>query len=169
MSTSKLHNLSDLSDVQKKLLKEALQAHYRKALAVAFGLEDPGCFGVKVMMRRIEDRKERARRRAAAGLSIARLIRRGLLASCSRGKWCLTRAGVVMARRLYPEIQPMSKQKVARTLEHMNVRTDALREAIHATRPGMGRRRKRPRVRVPQAPKEVPLAGEPGIEIPFDY
>jgi hypothetical protein len=146
MSTSKLHDLSDLSELQKKLLETALQAHFQAPLRVAFDAKNPGCFGIKPMMRKIPDRKERARRRSAAGLSIARLIKRGLLESCSRGKWRVTRAGLAVARKLWPELKPMSKKKVERTVAQTNARTAALRDAIHAAMPGLGsRRRRKPR------------------------
>ena len=69
-----------------------------------------------------EDRRVRASRRAAAGLSIARLIKRGLVECCSRGKWRLTPAGLKLARRLYPGIKPPTKRQLANDI--------ALRKAI---------------------------------------
>jgi restriction endonuclease Mrr len=64
-------------------------------------------------MTKFKDRRERASRRAAAGLSLKRLIKRGLLECCSRGHWRLTRAGVALARRLFPEIKPVTKRQLA--------------------------------------------------------
>jgi restriction endonuclease Mrr len=153
-------NLSGLSELQKKLLKMALEAHYRMPLNVTYG--DSG-FGIKPMMRKIENRKERARRRAAAGLSIARLIRRGLLESCSRGRWRLSKRGVAIAKKLHPEI----KEPTAQEVEKDRARMEALREAIHAARPGLGsRRRRKPRAK---APKRVAAVGKAGIEIKMDF
>jgi hypothetical protein len=54
-------------------------------------------------MKEIVDRKERATRRAATGRALARLIGRGLLQSCLRGAWRLTRAGVTTSRRIFPD------------------------------------------------------------------
>jgi hypothetical protein len=140
MSTSKLHDLSNLSELQKKLLCAALQAHYRMALNVGPGSAKPG-FGIKPMMRRIADRKQRARRRSAAGLSIARLIRRGLLEPCSRGRWRLSKLGVGIAKKLHPQVKRPTKQE----MESSRARTAALRDAIHATMPRLGSRRSGPR------------------------
>jgi hypothetical protein len=161
MSTSKLHDLSDLSELQKKLLCAALQAHYRMALNIGPGSANPG-FGIKPMMRRIPDRKERARRRAAAGLSIARLIKRGLLESCSRGRWRLSKLGVEIAKKLHPQVKRPTKQEV----ESNRTRTAALRDAIHAARPGLRlRRRRQPRAK---ASERSETGGGTGVEVEMD-
>jgi hypothetical protein len=102
----------NISALQRSLLKDGLLAHYRsRPLDLACGLPKPGCFGL--IMTKFEDRRERASRRAAAGLSLKRLIKRGLLECCSRGHWRLTRAGVALARRLFPEIKPVTKRQLA--------------------------------------------------------
>ena len=48
----------------------------------------------------ISDPRERASRRAALGLALKRLIKRGLLERCGCGQYRLTMAGVQTARRL---------------------------------------------------------------------
>jgi hypothetical protein len=136
------------------LLKTALQAHYRRPLDLAVGSGCPGCFGVKAMMTKYEDKKQRATRRADTGRSIARLVARGLVECCARGKWRLTKRGATLARALYPEIVPLSKRGVASTI--------ALREAVHAVAP----RRRCKRV---SAKKAGQPAKEPEVEIPFDF
>jgi hypothetical protein len=95
-----------MSALQRSLLRVGLMAYYRTPLDLACGMDQPGCFGLKAMMRDFEDRRERASRRAAAGLSIARLIKRGLLESHARGHRRLTPIGLKAARALYPEIKP---------------------------------------------------------------
>jgi hypothetical protein len=102
-----------LSALQRELLKSGLHTWYRRPLDLACGVEEVACFRLKGEMSEITDRRERARRRAAAGLAIARLIRRGLLEHYSRGHWRLTRQGLALARRLYPEIKPRSKRELA--------------------------------------------------------
>jgi hypothetical protein len=67
-----------------------------------------------MLMKSFEGRKERARRRAAAGRSIERLIERGLLESCSRGSWRLTPSGVQAARKLYPGVRELSAKELER-------------------------------------------------------
>ena len=88
-----------------------------------------------------EDRRVRASRRAAAGLSIARLIKRGLLERCSRASWRLTPTGLKVARRLNPQCKPPTKRELARNI--------ALRKAISAwedAHPTLaGKRRRRPK------------------------
>jgi hypothetical protein len=170
----------NLSDLQKALLKKALRAYCSKPMDIAVQVEVPGCFGVRTVgripdpdaftLRRknasAEERRKNASLRAAAGLSVARLIKRGLVECCSRGKWRLTGAGLKVAQKLWPELKPMSKKEVASKI--------SFREAMHSVVP---RLRKRPRAKAPQdfgelsqvAPKKVADTGEPGIEIPFDY
>jgi hypothetical protein len=150
--SSELKLPSKLSVLQKKLLKNALMAHCRTPLDLADRNEDPGCFTVRTVGRappdpeifslrwkkaNKEERRKNASLRAAAGLSVRRLVTRGLVERCSRGKWRLTAKGVAVAQQFYPEIQPMSKEEVARTI--------AFREALHAAKPGLRRRRKRPK------------------------
>jgi restriction endonuclease Mrr len=162
------NKLDALSVQQKKLLGDGLRAHYRMPMDLAGHMADPGCFGVKEG-RKIDietgrvlpilDRKAREVRRTSKARAITRLVKRGLLESPSRGKWRLTRRGLVVARKLWPEILPPTEQEVARDI--------AFREAVHAV--VGGRRRKRPRAKAPQARAKVAAAGDSGIEIPFDF
>jgi hypothetical protein len=147
--------LKGLSRLQKALLKKGLEAHCVGALDHVYGIEPEGSFGIKTMMKSFEDPKERARRRAAAGRSIERLIGRRLLESCSRGSWRLTRGGLEAARKLYPEMRELS----ARELE----RHDALRELIDSwirERPQVTKRRHKPRQKI---------EAEKGLEVDFDF
>jgi restriction endonuclease Mrr len=158
--------------VQKKLLEKGLRAHYRTPLGLAGRSANPGCFGLKESRAfdmgtgqrlPILDHRKRANRRAAAGHAVTRLCKRGLVECCSRGTWRLTPSGVKVAKKLYPEILPLSKREVASTI--------AFREAVHAVS-GSRRSRKKPRTKAPQAPKRVALAGEvaePGLEIEMDW
>jgi hypothetical protein len=100
-----------LSASQRGLLKQALVAHYRRPLDIACQSPEPGCF--RLYLDDIGERRERARARASAGRSLARLIKRGLLESCSRGRWRLTHRGLSLARALYPEIKLRTKKKLA--------------------------------------------------------
>jgi hypothetical protein len=110
-------NEESLSELQRSLLHDGLLAYYRsRPLDLACGLPDPGHFGLKEIMTQYKDRRERARRRAAAGLAVKRLINRGLLERCSRGSWCLSRAGVALARCLYPELKPITKRQLAHNI-----------------------------------------------------
>jgi hypothetical protein len=171
MSVATLDNLSVL---QRKLLKGALRAYYNKPMDIAVQYEDPGCFDVRTVGRTNpdpndfslsrkkaskEERRKNASLRSAAGLSVARLIKRGLVECCSRGKWRLTGAGLKVAQKLWPELKPMSQKEVASTI--------SLRDMVYSVAPP---RRKRPRAKTltPQVPKRV-ADPEPGIEIPFDY
>jgi hypothetical protein len=91
-----------LSALQRKLLREALGSYARRALHPVHGAFEPGSFGLKGMMSQYEEGQVRACARAAAGLSIARLVRRGLLECCSRGWWRLTETGIEVAKALHP-------------------------------------------------------------------
>jgi hypothetical protein len=129
-----------LSALQRSLLKRGLLAnYYQRPLAVACHLPHPGCFKLGTLITDFEDRRERASRRAAAGLSIARLIKRGLLECCARGRWRLTPAGLKVAWRLNPDFKRPTKRELARNI--------ALRKAIqiwedeHPTLSGRRRRR----------------------------
>jgi hypothetical protein len=91
-----------LSSLQRKLLREALRGYAMRAEQQASGQFEPGSFELKGMMRQFEEGERRACARAAAGLSIARLIRRGLLERCAHGRWRLTPNGLEVALRLWP-------------------------------------------------------------------
>jgi len=102
-----------MSDLQRSLLRHGLLAYYSAPVAIACRLPDPDCFSLKAMMMDFEDRHVRASRRAAAGLSIARLIKREVVECCARGRWRLTPAGLKIARRLNPDIKPSTKRQLA--------------------------------------------------------
>ena len=103
-----------LSELQRSLIRDGLIACYREPLDLACKRSDAGCFQIRFTMKGFEDRRIRASKRAAAGLSIARLLRRGLLRRCSRaGRWRLTRAGLSLAKRLYPNIKRPTKRQLA--------------------------------------------------------
>jgi len=91
-----------LSSLQRELLREALRGYARRALHLVHGKFEPGSFELKSMMRQFEKGERRASKRAAAGLSIARLVRRGFLECCTRGRWRLTVQGLEVALRLEP-------------------------------------------------------------------
>jgi|SRR6516164_5624808 len=120
------HANGRLSALQQQLLKIGLMCYHRTPLDVALEAAFAGCFGLKGLMRKFEDRRERHRRRSAFGLSVARLIKRGLLESPVRGRWRLTLTGVKLASALYPEIKPLTK----RQLKEQLAPTLALRTAI---------------------------------------
>jgi hypothetical protein len=110
--------------LQRTLLKRGLVACNFRALHIACRLAGAGSFKLGNLITKFEDRRERARRRAAAGLSLARLCSRGLLEHCARGSWRLTPAGLALARRLYPEIKPSIKRQLAlsKTLSELGQR-----------------------------------------------
>jgi hypothetical protein len=103
-----------LSALQRSLLRDGLLAYYREPLDLACKRPNVGCFQVYFTMKGLTDSRLRARRRAAAGLAISRLIKRGLVKRSSRpGRWRLSRAGFSLARRLYPEIRRPTKRQLA--------------------------------------------------------
>jgi hypothetical protein len=164
--------LDDLSVLQKGLLGTALMAHYRIPVDIACRSEDPGCFELKSSMAGIDNLRERASRRAAAGRSIERLVRRGFLECCSRGHWRLTRRGFKVARALHPEVSPLKKRQVAAEIAWRKTMNAYLDE-----HPAISGRRRRPRTKAltPPAsaglelkpPKRVAIEADPGIEIDF--
>jgi hypothetical protein len=166
--------------LQENLLAKSLQAYYRTPLNIGYGVADPGCFGLKenreldpetMRPKPIADHKERAAHRAAAGLSIVRLVNRGLVKGCSRGKWRLTPKGVRVAKVLRPKILPLSKREVSRQIA---VALD-MRAAMHSVRGPRARRNRRPKASTgksqmdAQALQRVTAARAAGIEIPFNY
>ena len=104
-----------LSALQRTLLRYGLMAHYCTSLDLACRLPDVGSFRLQALMMEYEDPRVRASRRAAAGLSIARLIKRGLLECPRPGRW-----------RLTPENKPPTKRELARHI--------ALRKALSGLR-----------------------------------
>jgi hypothetical protein len=99
-----------LSALQRTLLKEGLYGYSLRKLRLASGLAKYAgkyaeSFRIRDLMhKKYQDKKERASRRAAAGLSLKRLIRRGLLEVCGRGRWRLTAAGLKKAKALHAEL-----------------------------------------------------------------
>jgi hypothetical protein len=148
--------LSKLSSLQKALLKKGLEAHCVRALDIAFGIEGPGSFGIRTMLKEVEDRRVRAERRAVAGRSLERLIGRGLLESCWWGSWRLTASGVKVAKKLYPEVKELS----ARELERIR----ALHQRINAWIDEHPWVTKRPR----RSSARQKIEAEKGVEVDFD-
>jgi hypothetical protein len=93
-----------MSALQRSLLRYGLIAYHRRPLDIACQLPEVGCFALKAMMMDFEDRRQRASRRAAAGLSIARLIKRGVLERCSRASWRLTPISIADLEKERPGI-----------------------------------------------------------------
>jgi hypothetical protein len=89
-----------LSVLQRDLLVRALLALHPGPIDQ--GCKEPyaGCLELKAIMRTETDRAKRAVRRAAAGRAVARLVKRGLLEYCARGKWRLTETGIEVAKVL---------------------------------------------------------------------
>ena len=106
-----------LSLAQRELLREGLRSYARRALHLVHGKFAPGSFELKGLMYEFEKGRVRAARRAAAGLSIARLLARGLLERCARGRWRLTSAGLEVALRLEPDFKLPSVEELAPQLE----------------------------------------------------
>jgi hypothetical protein len=154
-----------LSALQREFLQIALRTYYRIPLDLACRLPDVGSFTLQALMMQYEDRRLRASRRAAAGLSIARLIKRGLLECCGRGRWRLTPAGLALARRLNPQCKPPTKRELSRSI--------ALRKGLQRLadqHPALyGKRRRRTKAR-PLAPISIAdFENErPGIEVKLD-
>jgi hypothetical protein len=160
LSQKRLSALDALSVQQKKLLGDGLRAHYRRPLDLAGHMADPGCFGVKEGRKidietgrvlPISNRKAREVRRTSKARAIARLVTRGLVECCARGKWRLTARGLATAKALWPLVKPMTKQQPRSDI--------AFREAVHAVLGARARQRKR---------KASEPAKESGIEIPFN-
>ena len=157
----KSNKLSKLSVLQKELLEKALRAYHRTPLDLAGQSVNPGCFGVQVSRVDMETGRQlqfhnrgEANQRAAAGHAIARLILRGLVECGSeRGKWKLTKAGLKVAKALYPELKPISKQEMAGQIR--------MAAAFRSVTP-------RPRRRKPRA-KATGRQVEPGIEVEMDF
>jgi hypothetical protein len=154
-----------MSDLQRSLLRRGLLAYYRIPLDLACRLPEVGSFTLQALMMQYADRRVRASRRAAAGLSIARLIKRGLLECCGRGRWRLTPAGLALARRLNPQCKPPTKRELSRNI--------ALRKGLQRLadqHPALyGKRRRRTKAR-PLAPISIAdfENGRPGIEVKLD-
>ncbi len=107
-------NETGLSKLQRSLLRNGLIAYWRSPLDLALSRSDVGCFQIRFRMKGFQIRRIRARRRAATGLAIRPLIRRGLVERCSHaGRWRLTLSGVSLAKRLWPEIRRPTKRQLA--------------------------------------------------------
>jgi hypothetical protein len=106
--------------LQRKILERGLYRHLGRAADLACRLEHPGCFnakGIGLSDEDLQDRGKVAGKRAAAGLSIARMINRGLVKNCARGWWRLTARGLKVARQLYPEAKKPTKRELARYIK----------------------------------------------------
>jgi hypothetical protein len=155
-----------MSLLQRSFLKKGLVAYYyQRPLAVACRLPHPGCFKLGSLITDFEDRRVRASRRAAAGLSIARLIKRGLLERCARGRWRLTPAGLRVAWWLNPDFKPPTKRELARNIALR--KTIQIWEDEHPTLSGKRRRRTKA---LPLAPISIAdfEKERPGIEVKLD-
>ena len=90
-----------LSVLQQDLLGRALLAWEAEPDLTDPALEPyAGCLELKSILRAETDRRKRAVRRAAARRAVARLVARGLLECCARGKWRLTPTGIEVAKAL---------------------------------------------------------------------
>src|SRR5262249_4790540 len=123
-----------LSKAQRELLREGLRGYAMRPFHLVHGKFAPGSFELKGMMSQFEDRRVRASKRAAAGLAIVRLVKRGLLERCARGRWRLSSAGLEVALRLEPDFKLPSVEELGPQLE--------LAAAINAKVGSKGRRRK---------------------------
>jgi restriction endonuclease Mrr len=121
-----------LSELQCSLLKMGLQSYHGRAVDLACGLSYPGHFIIRTEMKKFSDRRKRASRRAAVGRALARLIKRGLIVNCCRGKWRLTEAGAITAQRFYPQITPLTPDQLSSRI--------GLHETRQAAHPKRGRR-----------------------------
>jgi hypothetical protein len=83
-----------LSVLQRALLGQALAAYESQSD------DDEELPSFRLDLSAITDPRRRNSRRAAAGLALRRLIKRGLIGRCGYGRYCLTPAGVDTARRL---------------------------------------------------------------------
>jgi hypothetical protein len=92
-----------LSVLQQDLLARALLAWEAEPDLTKPALDPKaGCLDLKTLLRAETDRRKRAVRRAAAGRAVARLVYRGLLERCARGKWRLTPTGIEVAKAIHP-------------------------------------------------------------------
>jgi|SRR6516164_7518801 hypothetical protein len=135
-----------LSALQRKLLRAALRGYAMRPFHLIHGKFEPGSFGLGGMMEQFEKGERRACARAAAGLSIARLIRRGLLERCARGRWRLTPNGLDVALRLEPDFNLPTAEELAPELEFakaMSVHPWAIRDKRQKARRTLLRHRKR--------------------------
>src|SRR6516162_4553700 len=106
-----------LSSLQRELLREALRGYAMRPFHLIHGAFEPGSFELKSMMSQFEKSERRACARAAAGLSITRLMARGLLERCTRGRWRLTSKGLEVALRLEPDFNLPTAEELAPQLE----------------------------------------------------
>jgi hypothetical protein len=135
-----------LSSLQRKLLREALKGYARRLLHLARKESEPGSFELKNMMWQFEKGRVRACARAAAGLSITRLMARGLLECCARGRWRLTSKGLEVALRLEPDFNLPTAEELAPELklaEAINVYPRFARDKRRKARRTLLRHRKR--------------------------
>ena len=87
-------NQYPLSGLQRALLGQALAAYESQPEG------DETLPSFRLDLSAVTDLRKRESRRAAAGLALKRLIRRGLLGRCGYGEYCITADGVETARRL---------------------------------------------------------------------
>jgi hypothetical protein len=86
-----------LSDLQRALLREALLAYENQPE------DDEELPSFRLDLNAIADPRKRESRRAASGLALKRLIRRGLIGRCGYGQYSITPDGVDVAKRLLQE------------------------------------------------------------------
>jgi hypothetical protein len=102
-------------------------------------------------MEQFEKGERRASARAAAGLSIARLVRRGLLECCTRGRWRLTLKGLEVALRLEPDFNLPTLEELAPKLEFAEAISAVPRFASARRRKLRRTRRTTPKTTCPKA------------------